>query len=214
MHSGKLVPMNTHTLVCQDDDKHTLDCTEMVIESISTLKSDTENTSYTAFYSSCRKLVCILGTASVRRAANLPPATSRASSKQSWPSALKAIYEIWIIPSWGRKCWGILCWMCVIHVTPEWARDRSDCLWDGAGMWKHHSSNTLVCRMLHTHVDTCARSNSEKKRPQTSNCVKTVREKRSEILSTEKKHHKCQSLQLVSETDTKGVLSDVESGQL
>lgn len=42
-------------------------------------------------------------------AANLPPATFRATSKQLWPSDLEAMCEIWIIPQWGRgekKGWG------------------------------------------------------------------------------------------------------------
>lgn len=117
-------------------------------------KTDTKNTHIQRFTICVERLVCILGTVGVRHRANLPPATSQASSKQFWPSDLQAIYEIWIIPRWGRKCPGILCCVCAIHVTAEWVRDRDDCLWDGVGMRNHHNGNVFVLSRAHqrTHM--------------------------------------------------------------
>lgn len=148
MHSAKLVPMNTHRFA------------SMMMNWYNTLrhgnrerfppwKTDAKNTHIQHFTISVERLVCILGTVGVRHRANLPPATSQASSKQFWPSDLQAIYEIWIIPRWGRKCPGILCCVCVIHVTAEWVRDRDDCLWDGVGMRNHHNGNVFVLSRAH-----------------------------------------------------------------
>lgn len=112
MHSGKLVPMNTHWFASMMINYcNTPDCNEIVIGSISTLKIDTKNTHIQHFTVSV-EAVCILGTVSVRHRANLPPATSRALSQQLWPSDLQAMYEIWIIPRWGRKRPRILCCVC------------------------------------------------------------------------------------------------------
>lgn len=38
--------------------------------------------------------------------------------------------------------------VCEIHVTAEWVRDRDDCLWDGAGMRRHHRGNMCMLPAL------------------------------------------------------------------
>lgn len=54
----------------------------------------------------------------------------------------------------GKSVRGILCCVCVMHVTAEWVRDRNDCLWDGAGMRNHHRSNMcLICTLSCLSMD-------------------------------------------------------------
>lgn len=38
--------------------------------------------------------------------------------------------------------------VCEIHVTAEWVRDRDDCLWDGAGMRRHHRGDMCMLPVL------------------------------------------------------------------
>ena len=96
---------------------------------------------YKAFFSFCRGLVCILGTEGLRHTANLPPATSRALSKQFWPSDLQAIYEIWIIPRWGRKWPGILCSLC--DECERWVGERQMIAYGMAKEWEAITS--VIC---------------------------------------------------------------------
>lgn len=148
MHSGKLVPMNTHWFASMMINYcNTPDCNEIVIGSISTLKIDTKNTHIQHFTVSV-EAVCILGTVSVRHRANLPPATSRALSQQLWPSDLQAMYEIWIIPRWGRKRPRILCCVCGKRDGSVSERGWGDCLWDGKGMRNHYHCRVFMSPVL------------------------------------------------------------------
>lgn len=109
MHFGKLVPVNAHWF-CQHNDK--LVQRGHILKYIVTLKSDTGNT---CIYSVCGRLVCILGTVSMRRRGNpLPASPARAIYRQHMK------YGSYLIE--GKMSRDFI--FCVCDTCDSWARER------------------------------------------------------------------------------------------
>lgn len=94
------------------------------------------------------------------RSQSAPPPHSGLCQNSSGQNDLKAIYEIWIIPCWGRKYLEIFCCVCDKH--SGWETD--DCLWDSKGMRSHYQYNMFT---MHSSANTHAEQIVQISRPKT-----------------------------------------------
>lgn len=162
MHSGKLVPMNTRWFVSmmstsgtrcptlQRKEKKKKKKTKTAAQSSSTLKTDTRQHRCAAFFTVYVRGLFVF---QMRQASGTEPICPLPLLGLHQNNSGQVIYRQYMkygsyLIEGKKKSAGGFYAVCEIHVTAEWVRDRDDCLWDGAGMRRHHRGNMCMLPVL------------------------------------------------------------------